>query len=73
MIDLVTEFAPNFRQSIVGMRVLTPTDLDREFGLPRTRPERGGGQTGVCVDAVVWSPCDALLSPPVGGDIFHAS
>lgn len=33
VIDKVTEYAPNFRDSIIGMRVLTPASLEREFGL----------------------------------------
>jgi phytoene dehydrogenase-like protein len=32
-IDVVARFAPNFRASILGRRVLTPLDLEREFGL----------------------------------------
>ena len=31
----VTRFAPNFRASIVGMKALSPLDLEREFGLVR--------------------------------------
>jgi phytoene dehydrogenase-like protein len=33
VIDLVTRHAPNFRASVLGRRVLTPLDLEREFGL----------------------------------------
>jgi len=33
MIDTVDRVAPNFRRSVVGRRVLTPLDLEREFGL----------------------------------------
>lgn len=33
VIDTVTEFAPNFKASILGRHVLTPLDLEREFGL----------------------------------------
>jgi len=33
MIDAVNGFAPNFRASILGKRVLSPLDLEREFGL----------------------------------------
>jgi phytoene dehydrogenase-like protein len=33
MIDTVDAFAPNFKASIIGRRVLTPLDLEREFGL----------------------------------------
>jgi phytoene dehydrogenase-like protein len=33
VIDQVTRFAPNFKRSVLGRRVLTPLDLEREFGL----------------------------------------
>ncbi len=33
VIDTVTRYAPNFRDSIIGRLVLTPTDLERRFGL----------------------------------------
>jgi phytoene dehydrogenase-like protein len=33
MIDTVNGVAPNFRASVLGRRVLTPLDLEREFGL----------------------------------------
>jgi len=33
MIDTVNAAAPNFRQSVLGRRVLTPLDLEREFAL----------------------------------------
>ncbi len=33
VIDKVTEYAPNFRESILGKVVLTPADLEQEFGL----------------------------------------
>jgi phytoene dehydrogenase-like protein len=33
VIDQVSRFAPNFRSAIVGMRALSPYDLEREFGL----------------------------------------
>ena len=32
-IDVVDRFAPNFRRSILGMKILTPLDLERELGL----------------------------------------
>ena len=33
MIDLVTRHAPNFRASVIARRILSPLDLEREFGL----------------------------------------
>ena len=33
VIDKVTEYAPNFRDSILGMIALTPANLEHEFGL----------------------------------------
>jgi phytoene dehydrogenase-like protein len=33
VIETVTRYAPNFRDSIVGRLVLTPADLERRFGL----------------------------------------
>jgi phytoene dehydrogenase-like protein len=33
IVDHVNRFAPNFRASILGRRILTPLDLEREFGL----------------------------------------
>ncbi len=33
VIDQVTKYAPNFRASVMGRRVLSPWDLEREFGL----------------------------------------
>jgi phytoene dehydrogenase-like protein len=33
MIDTVNGFAPNFRASVLARRILTPLDLEREFGL----------------------------------------
>ncbi|HEV2363732.1 MAG TPA: NAD(P)/FAD-dependent oxidoreductase [Caulobacteraceae bacterium] len=33
VIDTVTAYAPNFRQSVLGRMVLTPLDLERKFGL----------------------------------------
>ncbi len=33
MIDTVNEMAPNFARSVLGRRVLSPLDLEREFGL----------------------------------------
>jgi phytoene dehydrogenase-like protein len=33
MIDTVDAYAPNFRRSVLGMRALSPLDLEQEFGL----------------------------------------
>jgi phytoene dehydrogenase-like protein len=33
MIDLMTEYAPNFRGSVLGCELYLPTDLEREFGM----------------------------------------
>jgi phytoene dehydrogenase-like protein len=33
VIEHVTRFAPNFRGSVLGRRILSPLDLEREFGL----------------------------------------
>ena len=33
VIDQVTRFAPNFRNSVIARRALAPLDLEREFGL----------------------------------------
>jgi phytoene dehydrogenase-like protein len=33
IIEFVDRYAPNFRASVVGRQVLTPLDLEREFGL----------------------------------------
>ena len=33
IIDTVTEYAPNFRQSILGRMILSPKDLEDKFGL----------------------------------------
>jgi phytoene dehydrogenase-like protein len=35
VIDHVSRFAPNFRAAILGRRILSPLDLEREFGLFR--------------------------------------
>jgi phytoene dehydrogenase-like protein len=32
-IDLMTEYAPNFRRSVLNYQVLSPADLERQFGL----------------------------------------
>jgi phytoene dehydrogenase-like protein len=33
VVEQVTRFAPNFKASILGRRILSPLDLEREFGL----------------------------------------
>jgi len=33
IVEQVTRFAPNFKRSILGRRILSPWDLEREFGL----------------------------------------
>ena len=33
IVDVVTEYAPNFRSSILAMMILSPEDLERKFGL----------------------------------------
>jgi phytoene dehydrogenase-like protein len=33
MIETVTRYAPNFRQSVIARQILSPLDLEREFGL----------------------------------------
>jgi phytoene dehydrogenase-like protein len=33
IIDLVTSYAPNFKASLLGTQILSPLDLEREFGL----------------------------------------
>jgi phytoene dehydrogenase-like protein len=33
VIDTVTRYAPNFKSAVLGRRVLTPLDLERDFGL----------------------------------------
>ena len=33
MIDLMTEYAPNFRRSVLACEVFLPSDLEREYGL----------------------------------------
>jgi phytoene dehydrogenase-like protein len=35
VIDTVTRFAPNFRDAVIARSILTPLDLEREFGLTR--------------------------------------
>jgi phytoene dehydrogenase-like protein len=32
-VDLLTEYAPNFKASVIGRQVLTPLDLEQMFGL----------------------------------------
>src|SRR5690606_30179012 len=33
MIDTVTEYAPNFRASVIARQIFSPLDLERTFGL----------------------------------------
>jgi phytoene dehydrogenase-like protein len=33
VIDTITRYAPNFKASVLGRRILSPLDLEREFGL----------------------------------------
>jgi phytoene dehydrogenase-like protein len=33
IVQTVTDYAPNFRQAVLGRQVLSPLDLEREFGL----------------------------------------
>jgi phytoene dehydrogenase-like protein len=33
VIDTVTRYAPNFRDAVIARQILTPLDLEREFGL----------------------------------------
>jgi phytoene dehydrogenase-like protein len=33
VVDLVSRFAPNFKAAVLGRRILSPLDLEREFGL----------------------------------------
>ena len=33
IVQTVTNYAPNFRQAVIGRQVLSPLDLEREFGL----------------------------------------
>jgi len=33
VIDTVTRYAPNFKASVIGRKILTPLDLERDFGL----------------------------------------
>ncbi len=35
VLDTVTRFAPNFKGAVLGRKVLSPLDLEREFGLTR--------------------------------------
>lgn len=35
VIDTVTRYAPNFRDAVIARRILSPLDLEREFGLTR--------------------------------------
>jgi phytoene dehydrogenase-like protein len=33
VIDTIAEFAPNIRDIVVGRQILTPLDIERDFGL----------------------------------------
>jgi phytoene dehydrogenase-like protein len=33
ILDTVNRYAPNFRSAVIGRQVLSPLDLEREFGL----------------------------------------
>ena len=33
IVDLVSEFAPNFKAAVIGRKILSPLDLERDFGL----------------------------------------
>ncbi len=35
VLDTVTRFAPNFKGAVLGRRILSPVDLEREYGLTR--------------------------------------
>jgi len=35
VIDTVTRYAPNFKASVLGRRIYSPLDLERDFGLTR--------------------------------------
>jgi phytoene dehydrogenase-like protein len=35
VIDTVTRYAPNFKDAVIGRSILSPLDLEREFGLTR--------------------------------------
>lgn len=35
--NLIDEYAPNFSSSVIGYDMLTPPDLEREFGLTGTK------------------------------------
>jgi len=41
VLDTLTEYAPNIREKIVGSKLLTPCDLEREFGLPEGNLNHG--------------------------------
>jgi phytoene dehydrogenase-like protein len=33
VIDTVTRYAPNFKASVLGRKILSPLDIEREFGM----------------------------------------
>lgn len=50
--DQIDEYAPGFRDLIVGYEVLTPPDLERVFGLtggvsPRSKPSKNSVKTHI--------------------------
>ena len=41
VLDTLSDYAPNIREKIVGSRLLTPCDLEQEFGLPEGNINHG--------------------------------
>jgi phytoene dehydrogenase-like protein len=41
VLDTLAEYAPNIREKIVASKLLTPCDLEREFGLPEGNINHG--------------------------------
>ena len=50
MIATVDAMAPNFARSVLGRRVLSPLDLEREFGLICARPVLGNADYRMPID-----------------------
>jgi phytoene dehydrogenase-like protein len=66
MIDLVTEFAPNFRSSIIAREIYTPRDIEDEYGLTGGQIYQGDMVPG----RVLWDrpiPGMSGLADPVPG------